>query len=492
MQNITTTADTRLMRERNDVRGLAYIDRFGWLRSVELGRLMWPNDTYSRTRADRVIRGWVSRRLVLERPLPDGAGRAVVLSSSGADFLLSAFASGNYPDMSVAADLTTPTFGGEVARIRSNKDWGYFKEKQIPEGAKESEKARLARFMPPDQWRHELLTAGVLSLIHEHGGEFLTERQIRARQLCTGKIPDGLYWYAASIDPETGENLPEEVTWLEVENARKDHKTLLEELAIVLCNVSNGRQPSIAGMQPTWAEIAFVPASTDNRGHALDHRYRVTQAIKTYAHSTTQIVWCPLKMSGRGVVAWELETETIHPNPALKIEAELRAIPWTLSWIKSGDRRVQSCSKDHRTVPIRVWQDNPREGTWLYEIEEKEKKRNGIAISKTAAIHMCSVLLHELYLTEKYAQQSLLPEQKPSLVPPVEQLIEELHLQAWKHADGNLTCVYRTIPLAIGMQGEDWYYVSKGTNHLVPSREVAIEILARLIHKRLIANDRPQ
>jgi len=71
----------------NDISGLTWVSKFGWLRSAELGRLMWPNNAYARTRADRVVRGWLERGLVISRGLPDGAGRAFVLSEPGARLL---------------------------------------------------------------------------------------------------------------------------------------------------------------------------------------------------------------------------------------------------------------------------------------------------------------------------------------------------------------------------------------------------------------------
>lgn len=57
---------------RNDYNGLLWIKKFLWLRSYELGILLWPGDrSWSRTRADRVIRSWSKRGLVILRELPD-------------------------------------------------------------------------------------------------------------------------------------------------------------------------------------------------------------------------------------------------------------------------------------------------------------------------------------------------------------------------------------------------------------------------------------
>ena len=46
-------------RFQNDLLGLGWISRFGWLRTAELGPLIWPNDTYARTRTDRLARAVV-------------------------------------------------------------------------------------------------------------------------------------------------------------------------------------------------------------------------------------------------------------------------------------------------------------------------------------------------------------------------------------------------------------------------------------------------
>jgi hypothetical protein len=92
-----------LQRDENDRIGLRWVADFRWLRGRELGRLMWPNDKTSRVRANRVIRGWIERRLVIVRQMPDGAGRAVVLSSAGAALVSDWYA------MAAAKDLEART-----------------------------------------------------------------------------------------------------------------------------------------------------------------------------------------------------------------------------------------------------------------------------------------------------------------------------------------------------------------------------------------------
>jgi hypothetical protein len=269
-----------LQRTENDRLGLGWLAKFRWLRSRELGRLMWPNDPTSRVRADRVIRGWISRRLVIVRQLPDGAGRAIVLSSAGA----------------------------ALVSDKSGKDWG--EQYTIVPGSD-------TQWLPPKTWRHELLAAGALACLHEDGYTILPEPALRQLPEVASlpKLPDGLAWHGKAA------------YWLEVENTEKTGRRL-DELADWLAHLSAGHVPNIAGQQPIRGLVVFDPESLDSRGHRLDHQGRIIAKIQQRAKSDVSITWCTCEMVGYGVSAIKLTTGTVAASATDRILGVLNARGW--------------------------------------------------------------------------------------------------------------------------------------------------------------------
>ena len=140
---------------QNDYNGLLWIKKFLWLRSYELGMLLWQHDEkWSRTRADRVIRSWCKRGLVILRKLPERQGHAVFLSHKGAELL---------------------TDAGVYAK--SGKDVGTIIDKI---------------WQPPNDWKHHLLNSAVLAWLHQLGNRILPEHEIKSTTSGLKKIPDGL------------------------------------------------------------------------------------------------------------------------------------------------------------------------------------------------------------------------------------------------------------------------------------------------------------
>ena len=266
------------MRHDNDVLGLGWIHQFGWMRSVELGRMMWPNDQHSRTRADRVIRGWIERGLVIERKLPDGARRAVVLSEAGARLLN----------------------GTAITGASSGKDWG---------------ETDGLRWKPNANWRHDLLATGVLTHLYEDGYEVIPEKTLRRENPALVKIPDGLAWNS------------QRVIWLEVENARKTGAAM-KNLAEAICVVATGACKPVSGHKPTLPILAFVTDGKDERGLQLNHPMRVSKAIQIAAKEEVTLGWAECSLAGCGVTAVKLQIERIQANRALKILSILNAGGW--------------------------------------------------------------------------------------------------------------------------------------------------------------------
>lgn len=295
-------------RHSNDISGLTWISKFGWLRTAELGRLMWPNDAFARTRADRVVRGWLDRGLVISRGLPDGAGRAFVLSEPGARLLREA---------------------GQLA-VKTGKDWGEC-EKNI--------------WRPDSDWCHDLIAAGVLVRLHEQGCQIIPEKLIRQDNQGLAKIPDGLAIREGKV------------VWLEVEHARKTGRAM-DELAIALCIVAEGTCKEVSGFQPNAAWVAYADVP-DERGYRIDHRFRVTSAIQRIARKDVSLTWATCALSGRGVSNMTLLPEVIESSLARVILEKLDANGW-----KEEDGCLVSYYGGRAAF---VWEDD--DAGWGYEVD---------------------------------------------------------------------------------------------------------------------------
>jgi hypothetical protein len=300
-------------RYSNDLIGLTWINRFGWLRTAELGQLIWPNDTYARTRTDRIARGWIARELVIPRKLPDGAGRALVLSARGARLLTEAgIESGRGTDIGLIVD------GGWQA---------------------------------PDAWRHDLIATGVLVDLYCKGYEISTERELRRKNGSMVKIPDGLAW-----------NDQGHVLWLEAENARKTGKSM-SALAQTICTISAGGGAILNGKQPTNTIIAFVVGAVDERRYHLDHKTRVSNAIGLVARRDINLIWAACNLLGCGVdsIVYE-ERAIIHVDFVNQILQRLNNV----GWCENEDGCYESNYGEHRAF---VWDDDVM--GWSYFIDSQ-------------------------------------------------------------------------------------------------------------------------
>lgn len=335
MHGSTTTATGFEQRHRNDVEGLLWIHRFGWLRSAELGRLMWPTDKHSRTRADRIIRGWLDRSLVIARQLPNGARRAVVLSEAGARLLQAA---------------------GE-ASARSGKDWG---------------ETDGTRWSPNLTWQHDLIAAGVLARLFEEGYTILPEKALRRENPGLVKIPDGFAWRDGTV------------IWLEVESARKSGKAMVD-LVNAICAVASGQCKPVSGQRPTVVMVAYVAHAQDERGHCLDHQQRVIAAVQKASDQDVGVLWARCHLAGSGVETLEVQPGHITADRASHVLKVLHAGGWQ----EDDDGCFVATYGDVQAI---IWDDN--EMGWSYQLE-----REGIpttayqAANKTAAMRGCASLL---------------------------------------------------------------------------------------------------
>lgn len=316
----------------NDVVGLGWLSRFGWLRTAELGQLMWPTSGHPRHQADRLARRWVERKLVLERELPEGAGRALVLATGGVRLLIDA-----------------------GAGATSGKDIG-----EMVTG----------RWRAPLTWRHQLLAAGVLAELHRQGWTVYPELEIKRRAGLLVKIPDGLAVLA------------DQVAWVEVERA---HKTGPQgrQLVDALCAVGTGEAVSVLEHRPTVALVAYQADARDSRGNALDHRGRIRAAVAATSKKPVRVVWARCHLRGpAGLGAMELTQDTIQPDKAARILSRL-------TWREDPQEKGVLAARYENHL-VRVFEDPEVKGWWGYQVDDGGGDR---APTKTDAKRRCAEAL---------------------------------------------------------------------------------------------------
>lgn len=326
--------DAYAQSRTNDLVGLGWLSRFGWLRTAELGKLLWPTSGSARQQADRLARRWLERRLVLARELPEGAGRALVLATAGVRLVAEV-------DASAASGTDLGEMRGEVWR-------------------------------PPLSWRHDLLAAGVLAELHRQGWEVFPEREIRQRAGWLAKVPDGI----AVRDSE--------VAWLEVERATKTWRNR-HKLVDALCIVGAGEAVAVLGHRPTVALVAYEPDARDSRGYAINHQARIQAAVAAAAKKAVAVMWARCTLRGpAGLGAVEFERETIQADPATAILARME-------WRPDPDEEGVLVAGYSRHL-ARVWEDEEADG-WGYQVDDRP---GAVAATQEGAKRGCAEALAAL------------------------------------------------------------------------------------------------
>lgn len=302
---------------KNDVDGLSWIHRFSWLRTHELGPLLWPRNSAARHRADALARSWRERGLVLERVLPQRAGRALVLAAGGVRLLAEA--------------------GVEAV---TGKDFG---------------ETCGSRWVPPMTWRHDLLAKGVLVDLHRKGFDVLPETHIRRHAGRLAKMPDGLAVRGR------------QVIWLETEMARKTGPAMAL-LADALCAIGEGAAAPIMGLRPTHSVVAFVSDQRDERGHALSHRARVSKAVAAAARRAVPIAWASCTLRGAGVETVSYVEGIVEADRAAAIMRRLESAGW------HPETGVLASSYGARRAL--VWEDADA-GCWAWQVDDLPAGRVG-------------------------------------------------------------------------------------------------------------------
>lgn len=290
-------------RHQNALQALRWVHQFGWLRATELGILMWPHLASQQVLGSRLAKKLVERQLVIERRLPEGAGRALVLATAGVRLLAEA--------------------GIDAA---SGKDIG----KELGE-----------HWIPALSWRHDLAAHGVLAALYRNGYDVFPEHQLRRQAGRMAKLPDGLARKGG------------EVLWLEVESARKSGPEM-RKLAVAVCAVAEGAVRPVMGLQPNVPMVAYYADATDERGHQLDHRARVTRAVQEAATRPTMVMWAACLNRGAGIGEMALERETLTPDAALAVLRVMNAGGWR----PIPDLEVESSFATYGSFRAEVWNDD--------------------------------------------------------------------------------------------------------------------------------------
>lgn len=326
----------------NDRDGLRWVHRFGWLRTTELGALLWHmTSPDSATRqANRLARSWVKRGLVLARELPENAGRALVLSAAGVRVLA---------EHGIEAHT-----GKDIGKLVSDNDDNWHPPLKWK-----------TKWIAPLSWKHDLLAAGVLVDLHRRGYEVLPEAHIRRHAGLLAKVPDGLARKEGII------------LWIEVESARKTGKAM-RDLADALCIVAAREAAPVLGLRTTHALVAYQDDAVDERGHTLSHRARVRAAVATLAKRDTPLMWAACKLRGTaGVAEVKYEEDLV---PADRAAAIMKRMEWRQHPEEDG---VLVASYGDRLGYVWQYDDDH----WSYQVNDRPA---GFAKTQEAAKRACA------------------------------------------------------------------------------------------------------
>lgn len=324
-------------RLKNDLRGLQIVHAFGWLRAKELGAFLWPQNASSTEAANRMIRSWHARKLVILRELPDRSGKAVVLALAGVRLL-----------KSHGIDAST---GKDIGSTSTEEGW-----------------------RPPASWRHDLIATGVLAELHKRGYKAISEQSLRRVPTDSPKLPDGLL-----CSPEG------HWIWLEVEHSKKTGKNL-SELGKALAFAAAGRIKAVGGQRCTKAMFAYAD-TVDSRGHAINHKARVLKAISEQTRESIEVIAAHCELRGAGVEKVTLLIERVERQRVLEVLRVLNA----QGWQKNEDEVMYSRYSKYIAY---IWQEE--DGYGFQVADEMTEHLGDIADTLTGAKTRCAQTIAEL------------------------------------------------------------------------------------------------
>lgn len=304
-----------------EVNALRHIHRHGWLRASELGLMLFKQHT--KKYASRLVAKLKADKCVLERQLPDGLGKALVLAKNGV--------------------MRLKENGIEA---KSGKDWGTLSDN---------------KFTPPRLYKHDLLVSAVLANLYQKGYRHITERTVLEQPTANllFKVPDAIL------------QLPDNsYGWLEVESARKSGKSYVrkgylkqaghfQKLIDALIKAALGT--TVLGLPITSAFVAYDINAKDELGYAINHRARIEKALREQAVIDFEIKFVGVERSGGTVIDMQIETVKIAPNSPVE---------W--QWDGQGD--IAQVGK-HR---VTVWcnydycqKENKDVQVWAYRVDDR-------------------------------------------------------------------------------------------------------------------------
>jgi hypothetical protein len=263
---------------KNDLLGLALINRWGWMRPAELGTYLWPKSKDSgRKQACAQCAKWLSRGLVLQRKLPQRAGYCYVLAKAGVDFL--------------RENGKEAVSGKDIGR-GSGEDW-----------------------LPPADWKHHLLTIGALSLtdaLHDKD-KALSDLAIRRMNLALYKFPDAVCFFEWDDEWLT--------LFVETENARKTKGKDLTKMITAFQHVAKGVL-HIGSFTPNAVGIVY------DKENKINHRLRMTNLLKSKMQIPVLVIWMDCTTKMYGVIEVEYFRELIEPDIVQAYIQEINKKGW--------------------------------------------------------------------------------------------------------------------------------------------------------------------
>lgn len=290
----------RLDANEHAATALHFIARFGWLRAIELGRFVYPNDAHGRKYSEKLLRKLVQLRYVLPRKLPGvGAGTAFVVAARGAAWL-NAHAVG-----SNARNAHTE----EDDYYRDGTNWGRTNKDGV--------------WSPPLSWEHDLLATGVLSLFWQQGAvDVVSERELlrMVPNVKDNKHADGL----AVTKDQHGQL---QTVWLEVERSRKSGENLDSMLKAIVSAQRGTPVTDYPGLPPIKHGMIAVPElCRDEQGYSLDHQQRILNRLaKIGVKSDTNINFVLMQLKHVTVESIRFATIVAKANGTANEQAHAQA-----------------------------------------------------------------------------------------------------------------------------------------------------------------------
>lgn len=298
---------------------------------------MWPKNATSAIAANRLIRSWERRKLVLVRELPTRAGKATVLALAGVRLLAA--------------------YGYEA---KQGKDIGTMSAQG---------------WKPPHSWRHDLIAAGVLTTLFKRGYNVIPEQALRRMPTASPKLPDGLV-----CDPHGHWH------WLEVEHSTKTAKKL-QFLAKALTLAASGDIHEIAGKRCTRALVAY-PEVNDTRGFQIHHKSRVTKAISEQTKQPIEVLFAHCELKGASVTNVTITKERIEPSGVLGVLRVMNAQGWRDKVDEPG-----VMYSVYRGYIAYVWADD--QGGYSFQVGDQQAEYAGtISAAKNASAARIFALLN--------------------------------------------------------------------------------------------------